>query len=80
MALAITSNLNNNVIYLEDFREKMIRAKELSKIFMGTSQATYDNWFKAGLINRYKVGGGVYYKLSEVKTLIENSKESNKEI
>ena len=80
MALAITSNLYNNVIYLEDFREKMIRAKELSKIFMGTSQATYDNWFKAGFIIRYKVGGGVYYKLSEVKTLIENSKESNKEI
>jgi hypothetical protein len=85
MAEAFNNLYDSNVINIfknkvEDFDEKMIRAKELSKIFIGTSQATYDNWFKAGLINRYKVGGGVYYKLSEVKTLIENSKESNKEV
>ena len=74
---------NDNVISInrnksEEFNEKMIRAKELSKIFVGTSQATYDNWVKADLISRYKIGGGVYYKLSEVKALIENSKETRK--
>ena len=57
------------------FEDKMIRAKELSQIFVGTSQATYDNWVKEGLIARYKICGGVYYKLSDVRSLIENSRE-----
>lgn len=74
---------NDNVISInrnksEEFNEKMIRAKELSEIFIGTAPATYSNWVKAGLINAYKIGGGVYYKLSEVKALIENSKETRK--
>ncbi len=70
--------MENNVIYMnkEDiFAEKMLRAKDLSKIFIGTVQGTYDNWVKLGLLHRYKIGGGVYYKLSEVKQLIENSVE-----
>lgn len=53
--------------------DKMLRAKDMSEIFVNTSQATYDNWVRMGLIHRYKIGGGVYYKLSEVKKLIENS-------
>ncbi len=74
---------DNNVISInqnksEEFNDKMIRAKELSEIFVGTSPATYSNWVKAGLIDAYKIGGGVYYKLSEVKALIENSKETRK--
>lgn len=64
----------SNVINL-DMPDKMLRAKDMSKIFIGTSQATYDNWVRMGLIHRYKIGGGVYYKLSEVKKLIENSIE-----
>ena len=66
-----------NVINLnrEDMPDKMLRAKDLSEIFINTSQATYDNWVRAGLIHRYKIGGGVYYKLSEVKQLIENARE-----
>ena len=76
---------NSNIIELfknttEEFTEKMIRAKELSMIFIDTSQATYDNWFKAGLINRYKIGGSVFYKLSEVIELIEKSREKRKEV
>ena len=58
-----------------DMPEKMLRAKDMSEIFINTSQATYDNWVRSGLLHRYKIGGGVYYKLSEVKQLIENSKE-----
>ena len=74
---------NDNIISinqnkLEEFNERMLRAKELSKIFIGTSQATYDNWVKGGFLARYKIGGGVYYKLSEIKALIENSKECRK--
>ena len=65
-----------NVINIrEDMPEKMLRARDMSEIFINTSQATYDNWVRAGLIHRYKIGGGVYYKLSEVKQLIENSRE-----
>ena len=68
----------NNVININREIEdmpKMLRAKDLSKIFINTSQATYDNWVRMGLIHRYKIGGGVYYDLSEVKQLIVNSKE-----
>lgn len=70
----------NNVINLDRekkfvFDETMLRAKDLSRIFVGTVQGTIDNWVRAGLISRYKIGGGVYYKLSEVKALIENSRE-----
>lgn len=67
----------NNVINInrEELPEPMLRAKDLSKIFLNTNQATYENWVKSGLIHRYKIGGGVYYKLSEVKLLIENSRE-----
>ena len=67
----------DNVINIsrEEMPEKMLRAKDLSEIFINTSQATYNSWVKMGLINRYKIGGGVYYKLSDVKSLIENSIE-----
>lgn len=66
-----------NVINLNrgELPEKMLRAKDMSKIFINTSQATYDNWVKMGLLHRYKIGGGVYYKLSEVERMIENAKE-----
>ena len=60
---------------IEELPEKMLRAKDMSKIFINTSQATYDNWVRLGLIHRYKIGGGVYYKLSEVKSMIENARE-----
>lgn len=68
--------MTENLIQIEDlFGEKMIRAKDLSKIFVNTSQATYNKWFEMGLLARHKICGGVYYKLSEVKELIENSRE-----
>lgn len=68
----------NNVISINReiiFEDKMLRAKDMQDIFIGTSQATFDNWVRLGLIHRYKIGGGVYYKLTEVKSLIENSRE-----
>ena len=65
----------DNVINIMSMPEPMLRAKDMAKIFINTSQATYDNWVKAGLIHRYKIGGGVYYKLSEVKKMIENAIE-----
>lgn len=55
--------------------DTMLRAKDLSKIFVGTVQGTIDNWVKLGLINRYKIGGGVYYKLSEIKDMITEARE-----
>lgn len=67
----------SNVVKIKEyqFTEKMIRAKDLSKIFVGISQATYEGWAKQGIIHRYKVGGSVFYKLSEIERIIENSKE-----
>lgn len=66
-----------NVINLKrtELPEPMLRARDLQEIFINTSQATFDNWVRLGIIHRYKIGGGVYYKLSEVKSMIENAKE-----
>ena len=66
-----------NVIKIKDyqFNEKMIRAKDLSKIFVGISQSTYEVWAKQGIITRYKIGGSIFYKLSEIQKVIEDSKE-----
>lgn len=63
-----------NVINItrEDMPDKMLRAKDLQEIFINTSQATFDNWVRLGLLDRYKIGGGVYYKLKDVKKMIEN--------
>jgi hypothetical protein len=63
-----------NVINMtrEEMPDKMLRAKDLQEIFINTSQATFDNWVRLGLIDRYKIGGGVYYKLKDVKKMIEN--------
>ena len=57
-----------------EFNEKMLRAKDLSKIFVGISDATFIGWAKQGLITQYRIGGSIFYKLSEVELLIENSK------
>ena len=67
----------SNVAKISDYMydEKMIRARDLSKIFIGISPATYDVWVKNGFLGRYKIGGSNFYKLSEVKRLIERSKE-----
>lgn len=66
-----------NVVYInnENFiNEKMMRAKDLKKIFTGIAQSTFDTWVKAGHLNRYKICGSVFYKYSEVKKMIENAR------
>ena len=69
----------NNVVSLirekNIFDEKYIRAKDLSKIFIGLSPSTFDGWARKGLLSSYKIEGSKFYKLSEVQALIENSKE-----
>lgn len=69
----------NNVVSLKRerniFDEKYLRAKDLSKIFVGLSPSTFDGWARKGLLSSYKIEGSKFYKLSEVQALIENSKE-----
>lgn len=69
----------NNVVSLKRerniFDEKYLRAKDLSKIFIGLSPSTFDGWARKGLLSSYKIEGSKFYKLSEVQALIENSKE-----
>ncbi len=67
-----------NVINFKNhqFKDKMISAKDIRALFNnGVSQATLANWVKKGFINRYKIGGLVFYKESEIKSLIERAKE-----
>lgn len=70
----------NNIIKLSDYKNNgvpiMVRACDLKKIFIGTSNATFTKWGNLGLITRYKISGGVYYKLSEIEKLIETSAEN----
>lgn len=67
-----------NIVQISDyqFREKMLKARDLKKIFPSVSQSTLGTWVSQGLICRYKICGGVFYKLSEVESMIENCKES----
>lgn len=67
-----------NVINMETYRPKdrLLSARDMKEIFSGVSQATLGNWAKKGIISRHKIGGLVFYKESEVKRLIERSKES----
>lgn len=51
-----------------------VRASHLKKIFLDTSDSTFINWAKAGLITPIKILGGVYYNWDEIQNLIENSK------
>ena len=66
-----------NIVQMKEYRfnEKMLKAKDLKKIFPSVSQSTLATWAAQGLLNRYKICGGVFYKLSEIVELIENSKE-----
>jgi len=68
----------NNVITLKDYKpkDKFISAKDVKKIFNGgISQATLANWVNKKFISRYKIGGLVFYKESEILTLIERSQQ-----
>lgn len=68
-------NFDNIKIENKILNDKFLRAKDLSEIFVNTTQGTFDNWVKVGLLTRYKICGGVYYSLCEVIKLIENSKQ-----
>lgn len=64
-----------NGIPLDDPYYKFLRAKDLANMFVGLCQSTFDNWVKNGLLIRYKIEGSVFYRLSEVLQVIENSKD-----
>lgn len=67
-----------NVVNIKDYKpkEKMLSAKDVKKLFNGgVSQATLANWVNKKLISRYKIGGLVFYKESEIMSLIERSRE-----
>ena len=78
--VSIFKNTTEDENTTEIFNDKLLRAKKLSEIFVGTSQATYNKWFNAGLLPRYRILGSIFYKQSEVEALIENSRESRKEV
>ena len=42
---------------------------------LGVSPSTLQRWANHKLLGRYRVRGRVYYKLQEIKQLIENSLE-----
>lgn len=67
-----------NVVKMDNYKPKdrLLSARDMKQIFSGVSQATLANWVKKGYLSRHKIGGLVFYKESEVKSLIERSKES----
>lgn len=66
-----------NIVQISDyqFKDRMLKARDLKKIFPSVSQSTLGTWAAQGLISRYKISGSVFYKLSEVVAMIENARE-----
>lgn len=73
----VLSDTERKILHINNYRydEKLLRARDLSNIFVGLNPSTYDGWVRQGLLNRYKINGSRFYKLSEVKALIESSRE-----
>lgn len=65
----------NNVINLRTdvLDRRFTTASGLQKIFIGLGRSTVDDWAKKGIIHRHKIGGTVFYDLSEIEKLIEES-------
>ena len=64
--------MKNNVIPFNEvlFNKKMMRAKDIQKIF-NIARSTVDNWVKYGYLTRIRVGRNIFYEVSEVKKLCE---------
>lgn len=61
-------SINKNIL-----DRRFTTAKGLQKIFIGLGRSTVDDWAKNGIIHRHKIGGTVFYDLSEIESLINNS-------
>lgn len=53
---------------------RMLRAKDLSEIFVGIDASTVTQWAKKGILDCYRIGGSNFYKESDILKLIENSR------
>jgi hypothetical protein len=52
---------------LQEKEEKLLSPAEVCKIFVPSiSKTTLAAWTKQGILNEYRIGGRVYYKMSEV--------------
>lgn len=70
----------NNVINLKTdiLNRRFTTARGLQNIFIGLGRSTVDDWAKHGIIHRHKIGGTVFYDLSEIEQLINGSVEYKK--
>lgn len=51
---------------LEAMQAEDLLSRQQAMQFLDVSSATLDRWSKQGLINRYGIGGRVYFKKSEI--------------
>lgn len=52
---------------LQEKDEKLLSPAEVCKLFVpAISKTTLASWTKQGLLNEHRIGGRVYYKLSDV--------------
>ena len=70
---------------LQEKEEKFLSPAEVCKIFVpAISKTTLAAWTKQGLLTEYRIGGRVYYKMSEVfksvKTLKTYKTENKSDI
>jgi hypothetical protein len=55
---------------LQEKEEKLLSPAEVCKLFVPTiSKTTLASWTKKGFLNEHRIGGRVYYKLSELAHL-----------
>lgn len=51
---------------LEAMQAEDLLSRQQAMQFLDVGSATLDRWSKQGLINRYGIGGRVYFKKSEI--------------
>lgn len=56
--------------------DRFLRVKDLQKIFVGLSAATFCNWVNLGIVTKYKINGSTFFRESDIIKLIENSRVS----
>ena len=52
---------------LQEKEEKLLSPAEVCKIFVpAISKTTLASWTKQGMVKEYRIGGRVYYRMSEI--------------
>lgn len=65
-------NITANLIYYKEFPDPIIDNSQFMAL-MGISSKTAELWRKQGIVNYTQVKSKIYYRISDIKTLLEDN-------